>query len=207
VSILRENPKGFLSEDDHATIRFAHLRGDLMPAIAEVDAFRLKPKQPDPPPPVAKPVVAEPLKAAPVAVAIERDEPEDEEEEEPAEDEDEDREEEERPKRKPAKPGKKKKEKTEAESFEDETGIPFLLPFGDAPDEYDLDPWGIPYAKTSPGRAAGKIRANRSQKKKSKKWITNYRLTIDGEREEFTPRYLLIARTIAEREFWRESEE
>jgi len=85
--------------------------------------------------------------------------------------------------------------------------IPYLLPFPDAPDEYDLDPWGVPYAKTSKGRRGGKIRVNRSQKKKSKKWATGYRLTIDGDREDKPPRYLLIARTIAEREFWRESQE
>jgi hypothetical protein len=79
--------------------------------------------------------------------------------------------------------------------------MPELLPFPDAP-AYDLDSWGIPHTRKRRGTPAKKMRPNRFQKKGNKKWVTNYRLrTPDGERSPFQPRYLLIARTIAERKW------
>jgi hypothetical protein len=90
------------------------------------------------------------------------------------------------------------------DALEYDDDYPFLLPFPDAPDDYDLDPWGAVYSRVKRGRGVAKLRINRFQKPKTKKWIVGYKLRVDGSREPYAPRYLAVARTIAERK-WKEN--
>ena len=86
---------------------------------------------------------------------------------------------------------------------EDADGMPELLPFTEAPG-YSVDAWGIPHAEKKKGRKAGKVRPDRYGYKG--RWICRYRLRVDGRQKIFSPKYLMIARTLAERDWKQENE-
>jgi hypothetical protein len=99
-----------------------------------------------------------------------------------------------------AEPPKSKPKPAEAES---QSEAPELLPCTKLPG-YLLDPWGIPYRQVGQGRKPGRVRLDNyfycRKGEKKPRHIARYRLTIDGLRRAFYPKYLMMARLIAERE-------
>jgi len=85
-----------------------------------------------------------------------------------------------------------------------DSDIPYLLPFPDAPDDYDLDPAGTLYARPKQGRAGGKMNPDRYGYKG--RWICRYKARDGKKRRMLSPKYLMIARTLAERDWKKETE-
>lgn len=83
-------------------------------------------------------------------------------------------------------------------------GLPELLPFSKLPG-YLLDPWGVPHRQKSERRKEGKVVPENYFYKKPgcavPQHIARYRLTVDGERKTYYPRYLFRARLHAESEW------
>lgn len=88
----------------------------------------------------------------------------------------------------------------EAEGLKSESDLPAetpvdLLECHDLPGIY-VDPWGIPHIDGR--RLPLEIRFHRKPGRKKATLIQRYRLTTDGERRAYYPKYFVIARAIAE---------